>query len=94
MGTKFCDGVPFAGRFLTLFAVCRTFGELNAVRLPQKMAGVGTGSHRGFAFVEFTTRQDAKVSPLWLPEHRWWRQMVTTNLLSGLPSVVDSRARH
>ena len=43
-------------------SVFRTFGELSAVRLPQKMAGIGTGPHRGFAFVEFTTRQDAKVS--------------------------------
>ena len=36
------------------------FGELKTVRLPKKMAG--TGKHRGFAFVDFLTKQDAKVS--------------------------------
>jgi len=36
-----------------------TFGELKTVRLPKKMAG--TGSHRGFGFVDFLTKQDAKV---------------------------------
>ncbi|KAG8504628.1 putative RNA-binding protein 19, partial [Galemys pyrenaicus] len=45
-----------------------TFGELKTVRLPKKMAG--TGAHRGFGFVDFLTKQDAKVSevqapPLW-----------------------------
>lgn len=35
------------------------FGELKFVRLPKKMGG--TGSHRGFGFVDFLTRQDAKV---------------------------------
>ena len=38
----------------------RTFGELKALRLPKKM--VGTGSHRGFAFVDYYTKQDAKVN--------------------------------
>ena len=35
------------------------FGELKSVRLPKKMGG--TGSHRGFGFVDFLTRPDAKV---------------------------------
>ena len=37
----------------------RVFGELKSVRLPKKMSG--TGSHRGFGFVDFLTKQDAKV---------------------------------
>lgn len=46
-----------------------TFGELKTVRLPKKMTG--TGAHRGFGFVDFLTKQDAKVrapptsSPFW-----------------------------
>lgn len=30
------------------------------MRLPKKMTG--TGAHRGFGFVDFVTKQDAKVS--------------------------------
>lgn len=41
------------------FLPCSTFGELKTVRLPKKMAG--TGAHRGFGFVDFVTKQDAKV---------------------------------
>ena len=38
------------------------FGELKTVRLPKKYSG--TGSHRGFAFVDFLTKHDAKVGLL------------------------------
>ena len=37
-----------------------TFGEIKTLRLPKKLSG--TGTHRGFAFVDFLTKQDAKVS--------------------------------
>lgn len=40
------------------------FGELKFVRLPKKLGG--TGSHRGFGFVDFLTRQDAKVCTVFL----------------------------
>ena len=35
------------------------FGEIKFVRLPKKFSG--TGSHRGFAFVDYMTKHDAKV---------------------------------
>jgi len=35
------------------------FGEIKAIRLPKKM--VGTGSHRGFAFIDYNSKDDAKV---------------------------------
>lgn len=38
----------------------RVFGDLKAVRLPKKL--VGNEKHRGFAFVEYSTKKDAKVS--------------------------------
>lgn len=54
---------PLRGpQFLNLLClpfVSSTFGELKTVRLPKKMGG--TGSHRGFGFVDFLTKQDAKV---------------------------------
>ena len=48
-----------------LFSSCRlafsfrVFGEIKSLRIPKKMSG--TGSHRGFGFVDFLTKQDAKV---------------------------------
>lgn len=41
------------------FCLFSTFGELKTVRLPKKAAG--SGNHRGFGFVDFITKQDAKV---------------------------------
>jgi hypothetical protein len=38
---------------------CSVFGELKSVRMPKKVSG--TGKHRGFAFIDFLTKEDAKV---------------------------------
>lgn len=53
------DETGFYLSVFPLFLIHSTFGELKTVRLPKKMAG--TGSHRGFGFVDFLTKQDAKV---------------------------------
>lgn len=50
--------VPFQATVKEMRELFSTFGELKTVRLPKKMAG--TGAHRGFAFVDFVTKQDAK----------------------------------
>ncbi|XP_063225906.1 probable RNA-binding protein 19 [Bacillus rossius redtenbacheri] len=50
--------IPFQANKKEVVDLFKTFGELKAVRLPLKMAG--TGSHRGFAFVEYLTKNDAK----------------------------------
>lgn len=42
-------------RYLLSF---RVFGELKLIRLPMKIGG----QHRGFAFVDFITKNDAKVT--------------------------------
>ena len=47
--------------FFSLFH--STFGEIKTLRLPQKLSGSGT--HRGFAFVDFLTKQGAKVRGLY-----------------------------
>ncbi|XP_053525741.1 probable RNA-binding protein 19 isoform X3 [Artibeus jamaicensis] len=50
--------IPFQADLREIRELFSTFGELKTVRLPKKMAG--TGSHRGFGFVDFLTKQDAK----------------------------------
>ncbi|XP_075069988.1 putative RNA-binding protein 19 [Mixophyes fleayi] len=50
--------VPFQATVKEIRELFSTFGELKTVRLPRKMAG--TGAHRGFGFVDFVTKQDAK----------------------------------
>lgn len=42
-----------------LYLLFSTFGDLKTVRLPKK--ATGSGSHRGFGFIDFITKQDAKV---------------------------------
>jgi multiple RNA-binding domain-containing protein 1 len=46
--------IPFQATRQEVTEIFKTFGELTAVRLPSKVSG--TGSHRGFAFVEFATK--------------------------------------
>ncbi|KAG9354463.1 hypothetical protein JZ751_001173 [Albula glossodonta] len=50
--------IPFQATVRELRELFSTFGELKTVRLPKKVSG--TGSHRGFGFVDFLTKQDAK----------------------------------
>ena len=50
----------FNSLFLLRFYHFSVFGDLKSVRLPKKL--VGTGTHRGFGFVDFVTKNDAKVS--------------------------------
>ncbi|XP_015253863.1 PREDICTED: probable RNA-binding protein 19 [Cyprinodon variegatus] len=50
--------IPFQANVKEVRELFCTFGELKTVRLPKKAAG--SGNHRGFAFVDFLTKQDAK----------------------------------
>lgn len=50
--------VPFQATIKEIRELFCTFGELKTVRLPKKAAG--SGNHRGFGFVDFITKQDAK----------------------------------
>ncbi|KAG1938910.1 putative RNA-binding protein [Pimephales promelas] len=49
--------IPFQATVKELRELFCTFGELKTVRLPKK--GIG-GTHRGFGFIDFLTKQDAK----------------------------------
>ncbi|XP_059844270.1 probable RNA-binding protein 19 isoform X1 [Hypanus sabinus] len=50
--------IPFQAKVKEIRELFSTFGEIKSVRLPKKMGG--TGVHRGFGFVEFLTKQEAK----------------------------------
>ncbi|MCI4375294.1 hypothetical protein PGIGA_G00107740 [Pangasianodon gigas] len=67
--------VPFQATVKELRELFCTFGELKTVRLPKK--GLG-GAHRGFAFVDFLTKQDAKkaFSALCHSTHLYGRRLV------------------
>jgi len=49
--------IPFEANKKEIHDLFQPFGELKSVRLPRKEGGKG---HRGFAFVEFLTKDDAK----------------------------------
>ncbi|XP_056384740.1 probable RNA-binding protein 19 isoform X2 [Hyla sarda] len=68
--------VPFQATVKEIRELFSTFGELKTVRLPKKMAG--TGAHRGFGFVDFVTKQDAKraFSALCHSTHLYGRRLV------------------
>uniref|UniRef100_A0A023FBD9 Putative rna-binding protein rrm superfamily n=2 Tax=Triatoma infestans TaxID=30076 RepID=A0A023FBD9_TRIIF len=58
-GTKIMvRNIPFQATAKEITDLFKIFGELKFVRLPKKL--VGTGKHRGFAFVEFVTKYDAR----------------------------------
>lgn len=51
--------IPFQANINELRDLFKTFGELKAVRLPKKMTP-GTDQHRGFGFIDFVNKSDAK----------------------------------
>ncbi|KAF5280712.1 hypothetical protein FQR65_LT15002 [Abscondita terminalis] len=58
-GTKILvRNVPFQAHYKELFDLFKTFGEIKALRLPQKMSV--KHEHRGFAFVDYFINADAK----------------------------------
>ena len=50
--------VPFECTKKELMKLFSAFGEIKSMRLPRKQAG--SGSHRGFAFIEYTTQAEAR----------------------------------
>lgn len=53
--------MAFVFFFFSYFLDYRAFGELKSVRVPKKMAQGSEDSHRGFGFVDYHTKSDAKV---------------------------------
>ncbi|XP_059141800.1 probable RNA-binding protein 19, partial [Physella acuta] len=68
--------IPFEAKKKEIEELFKVFGELKFVRLPKKLGG--TGPHRGFAFVDFVTKEDAKraFSALCHSTHLYGRRLV------------------
>ncbi|XP_036318086.1 probable RNA-binding protein 19 [Rhagoletis pomonella] len=59
-GTKILvHNIPFQAKEKEVREIFKAFGDLRSVRLPIKMTP-GADSHRGFGFVDFITKSDAK----------------------------------
>ncbi|XP_045772794.1 probable RNA-binding protein 19 [Maniola jurtina] len=59
-GTKILvRNVPFQANRNELHEIFRAFGDIKTLRLPKKLTA-GTDQHRGFAFVDFYSKADAK----------------------------------
>ncbi|XP_037025606.1 probable RNA-binding protein 19 isoform X2 [Bradysia coprophila] len=59
-GTKILvRNIPFQAKQQEVEEIFKTFGELKSIRLPRKMSA-DQETHRGFGFVDFTMKTDAK----------------------------------
>ena len=69
--------IPFEATKREIEELFKTFGEIKILRLPKKAAG-SHGGHRGFAFVEYTTKEAAKEAfkTLSLSTHLYGRRIV------------------
>ncbi|KAJ1531958.1 hypothetical protein ONE63_000596 [Megalurothrips usitatus] len=76
-GTKILvRNIPFQATREEVLELFKVFGEIKTLRLPKKM--VGTGLHRGFAFVDFQSKNDAKnaMESLGQSTHLYGRRLV------------------
>ena len=84
--------VPFEATKKEVRELFKTFGQLKTVRLPKKLASVG--EHRGFGFVEFMTKEDARraFESLCQSTHLYGRRLVL-EWAEGDESVEQIRKR-
>lgn len=52
--------IPFQAKIIEVRELFKAFGELKSIRIPKKMTP-GEDAHRGFGFVDFNSKSDAKV---------------------------------
>ena len=69
--------IPFEATKREVEELFKTFGEIKMLRLPKKTGG-SRGAHRGFGFVEFATKDDARraFDALCLSTHLYGRRLV------------------
>lgn len=93
-GTKILvRNIPFQATKEEVMELFKVFGEIKTLRLPKKM--VGTGSHRGFAFVDFQSKNDAKnaMESLSQSTHLYGRRLVLEWAASDEDDVDALRKR-
>ncbi|EZA55442.1 hypothetical protein DMN91_001735 [Ooceraea biroi] len=76
-GTKILvRNIPFEATLQEITELFKSYGELKAVRLPKKL--VGAEKHRGFAFIEYYAKTDAKKAfdALCQSSHLYGRRLV------------------
>lgn len=96
-GTKILvRNVPFQATVHEVTELFKAFGELKAVRLPKKL--VGEERHRGFAFVEYYTKNEAKKAfqALCQSTHLYGRRLVLEWAQSeeGVEEIRKRTAKH
>ncbi|XP_050579590.1 probable RNA-binding protein 19 isoform X2 [Bombus affinis] len=96
-GTKILiRNVPFQATVEEVTELFKAFGELKAVRLPKKLVGVE--KHRGFAFVEYYTKSEAKKAfkALCQSTHLYGRRLVLewAQTEEGVEEVRKRTAKH
>ncbi|XP_017877575.1 probable RNA-binding protein 19 [Ceratina calcarata] len=96
-GTKILiRNVPFQATAAEITELFKAFGEIKAVRLPKKMVGVE--KHRGFAFVEYYTKTEAKKAfkALCQSTHLYGRRLVLewAQAEEGVEDIRKRTAKH
>ncbi|XP_027196335.2 putative RNA-binding protein 19 [Dermatophagoides pteronyssinus] len=78
-GSKICvKNIPFEATVEDVRKIFSTFGQIKSIRIPKKLAG--TSQYRGFGFVDFTTKEDAK---------RAFDALSSSTHLYGRPLVLE-----
>ncbi|XP_031835387.2 putative RNA-binding protein 19 isoform X1 [Nomia melanderi] len=96
-GTKILiRNVPFQANAAEISELFKAFGELKAVRLPRKLVGVE--KHRGFGFVEYYTKSEAKKAfkALCQSTHLYGRRLVLewAQAEEGVEEIRKRTAKH
>ncbi|XP_012255144.2 probable RNA-binding protein 19 [Athalia rosae] len=96
-GTKILvRNIPFQANVSEVQELFKAFGEIKALRLPKKMAS--SDSHRGFAFVDYYTKSNAKkaFNALCQSTHLYGRRLVLEWAQSeeGVDDIRKRTAKH
>ncbi|KAL0127217.1 hypothetical protein PUN28_005487 [Cardiocondyla obscurior] len=96
-GTKILvRNIPFQATVQEVRELFKSYGELKAVRIPKKLVGIE--KHRGFAFVEYYTKTDAKkaFNALCQSTHLYGRRLVLewAQTEEGIEEIRKRTAKH